>query len=55
MVIEDDHTKLILVHMSLDLLSRVEDISTEDVETFYLLDFAGPQDFAVELATRAKQ
>lgn len=36
-------------------VSRVEDISTENVETFYLLDFAGPQGFAVELAKRAQQ
>jgi hypothetical protein len=55
MVIEDYYTKLTLLHMSLNLLSRVEDISTENVETFYLLDFAGPQEFAVELAKRAKQ
>ncbi|KAG0581149.1 hypothetical protein KC19_4G228500 [Ceratodon purpureus] len=34
---------------------RVEDISTENVEIFYLLDFAGPQGFAVELAKKAKQ
>lgn len=55
MVIEDYYTKLTLLHMSLNLLSRVEDISTENVETFYLLDFAGPPEFAVELAKRAKQ
>lgn len=55
MVIEDYYTELTLLHMSLNLLSRVEDISTENVETFYLLDFAGPQEFAVELAKRAKQ
>ncbi|XP_024372960.1 uncharacterized protein [Physcomitrium patens] len=34
---------------------RVEDISTKNVETFYLLDFAGPQGFAVELAKKAKE
>lgn len=34
---------------------RVQDLKVEGVDVFYLLDFAGPEGFAVELARKAKQ
>ncbi|OAE30733.1 hypothetical protein AXG93_402s1460 [Marchantia polymorpha subsp. ruderalis] len=33
----------------------VKDLNVEGVDVFYLLDFAGPQSFAVDLAHKAKQ